>query len=447
MNPKIIVLDDDPTGSQTVHSCLLLTVWDVDTLCLGLTDESPIFFILTNTRSLPLEQAAQVTREVCQNLTKAIALVNLQDYLIVSRSDSTLRGHYPIETDVIAEELGGFDAHFLVPAFFEGGRITIDSIHYLIVDGVPIPVHETEFARDSVFSYSYSYLPDYVAEKTQGRIPASSVDRFLLVGIRTGFDITGKLSTLERLQKLTDNKCVVVDGEVQADLSIFAKEVLVAASNGKRFLFRSAASILTALADLPPQNVPAEEMSQYVRNGKPGAFVVGSHVKKTTDQLQALLKETGIVGIEIDVAQLLDDSKARSHSLLTQTLNQIQTVHLEGKTPVIYTSRQELAFADVEARLQFGADVSALLMDIVRGLPTDIGYLVSKGGITSNDVLSTGLALTSARLLGQILAGCSMVVTPRDHPQFPNLPVVLFPGNVGDTDALATIYHRLTSMT
>jgi len=447
MNPKIIVLDDDPTGSQTVHSCLLLTVWDVDTLCLGLTDESPIFFILTNTRSLPPEQAAQVTREVCQNLTKAIALVNLQDYLIVSRSDSTLRGHYPIETDVIAEELGGFDAHFLVPAFFEGGRITIDSIHYLIVDGVPIPVHETEFARDSVFSYSYSYLPDYVAEKTQGRIPASSVERFLLVGIRTGFDITGKLSTLERLQKLTDNKCVVVDGEVQADLSIFAKEVLVAASNGKRFLFRSAASILTALADLPPQNVPAEEMSQYVRNGKPGAFVVGSHVKKTTDQLQALLKETGIVGIEIDVAQLLDDSKARSHSLLTQTLNQIQTVHLEGKTPVIYTSRQELAFADVEARLQFGADVSALLMDIVRGLPTDIGYLVSKGGITSNDVLSTGLALTSARLLGQILAGCSMVVTPDNHPQFPNLPVVLFPGNVGDTDALATIYHRLTSMT
>ena len=69
MNPKIIVLDDDPTGSQTVHSCLLLTVWDVDTLRLGLTDESPIFFILTNTRSLPPEQAAQVTREVCQNLT------------------------------------------------------------------------------------------------------------------------------------------------------------------------------------------------------------------------------------------------------------------------------------------------------------------------------------------------------------------------------------------
>ncbi len=442
MKPKIIVLDDDPTGSQTVHSCLLLTVWDIDTLRLGLTDESPIFFILTNTRSLPPEEAAKVTREVCQNLKSAIASLNIQDYLIVSRSDSTLRGHYPIETDVIAEELGGVDAHFLVPAFFEGGRITLDSVHYLIVDNVPIPVHETEFARDSVFSYSYSYLPDYVAEKTQGRILANTVERFLLADIRTGFDITGKISTLDRLLKLTDNKCVVVDGEVQADLNVFAKEVLAAASNGKRFLFRSAASILTALADLQPQSVPAEEMYQYVRDGKPGAFIVGSHVQKTTEQLQALLKETGIVGIEIDVAQLLDNSAA--HSLLTQTLNQIQTVHAENKTPVVYTSRQELAFADVQARLQFGADVSALLMDIVRGLPTDIGFLVSKGGITSNDVLSTGLALTSARLLGQILAGCSMVVTPDNHPQFPNLPVVLFPGNVGDTDALVTIYHRLT---
>jgi uncharacterized protein YgbK (DUF1537 family) len=31
-NTKIIILDDDPTGSQTVHSCLLLTRWDVVSL-------------------------------------------------------------------------------------------------------------------------------------------------------------------------------------------------------------------------------------------------------------------------------------------------------------------------------------------------------------------------------------------------------------------------------
>jgi uncharacterized protein YgbK (DUF1537 family) len=443
--PKIIVLDDDPTGSQTVHSCLLLMRWDVETLRTGLQDDSPIFFVLTNTRSLPPESAASVTKEVCSNLKLALKAEEVNDFLIVSRSDSTLRGHYPIETDVIAAELGPFDAHFLVPAFFvgeasrrEGGRITCDSTHYLIIDGVPTPVHETEFARDSVFGYHYSYLPKYVEEKTQGRISADAVERFLLADIRGG--------SLEKLMKLSGNQCAVVDGETQADLNRFAEDLLSAASEGKRFLFRSAASILTALAALPPQAIAAENMASYVREGKPGAVIVGSHVKKTTQQLEKLLQADGTVGIEVDVERLLDESN-ESATLLTEILESTQTAHNAGKTPVVYTSRQELSFKDVKTRLNFGEKVSGLLMDIVRGLPSDIGFLISKGGITSNDVLSNGLALTSARLLGQILAGCSMVISPSDHPQFPKLPVVLFPGNVGDADALATVYQRLTKNT
>ncbi|MEH2023684.1 four-carbon acid sugar kinase family protein [Nostoc sp.] len=433
--PKIIVLDDDPTGSQTVHSCLLLMHWDVDTLRSGLQDDSPIFFVLTNTRSLTPESAASVIKEVCQNLKIALNTEGIDDFLIVSRSDSTLRGHYPIETDAIAQELGPFDAHFLVPAFFDGGRITRDSVHYLIIDGVTTPVHETEFARDSVFSYDHSYLPKYVEEKTQGRISAEVVERFLLADIRAG--------SLERLLQLHGNQCAVVDGETQADLNRFAVDILAAASQGKRFLFRSAASILTALAALPPQPIAAENMAQYVRQGKAGAVIVGSHVKKTTEQLEALLQLEGTVGIEVNVARLLDHPN-QSAALLTEIQESTRAAHEAGKTPVVYTSRQELNFKDVKTRLEFGEKVSGLLMDIVRGLPSDIGFLISKGGITSNDVLSTGLALTSARLLGQILAGCSMVLTSSDHPQFPDLPVVLFPGNVGDADALGTVYQRLT---
>jgi len=135
--PKIIVLDDDPTGSQTVHSCLLLTQWDVATLRIGLADASPIMFVLTNTRSLTPEDATKVTREVCRNLKPALEAENIHEFMIVSRSDSTLRGHYPIETDAIAEELGDFDAHFLVPAFFEGGRFTESSVHYLVSMAYP----------------------------------------------------------------------------------------------------------------------------------------------------------------------------------------------------------------------------------------------------------------------------------------------------------------------
>ncbi|MBD2076014.1 four-carbon acid sugar kinase family protein [Phormidium sp. FACHB-592] len=434
--PRIIVLDDDPTGSQTVHSCLLLMQWDVETLRLGLADDAPIFFVLTNTRALTPEKATAVTREVCQNLKAAIELEAIHDFLVVSRSDSTLRGHYPIETDVIAEELGPFDAHFLTPAFFEGGRTTKDSIHYLKVNGIDTPVHETEFARDSVFGYHHSYLPAYVEEKTSGKVAADRVERFLLEDLRAG--------VLDRLLQLHDNQCGVVDAATQDDLNRFAADVLTAASQGKRFLFRSAASLLTALAALPPQPIAPEAMANYVRHGKPGAIIVGSHVKKTTEQLEQLLAQPGIVGVELEVARLLEKTEEARSSLLAEAMQQINTAQAAGKTPVVYTSRQELTFDDTQTRLDFGEAVSALLMDIIRHLPNDIGFLISKGGITSNDTLSNGLALRTARLLGQVLAGVSMVRTPSNHSQFPDLPVVLFPGNVGDANALATVYQRLS---
>jgi uncharacterized protein YgbK (DUF1537 family) len=433
--PPIVVLDDDPTGSQTVHSCLLLTRWDPQTLKLGLQDRSPIRFILTNTRALPPAKAAEVTRSVCGALKEVMAELGCEQAIFVSRSDSTLRGHYPLETDVMAAELGPFDAHFLVPAFFEGGRITRNSVHYLRVGERWVPVHETEFARDAVFGYHHSYLPDYVQEKTQGRIRAEQVERLTLEQIRAG--------CLERLLSLEGNVCCVVDGETQADLDRFAQDVWAAIEQGKRFLFRSAASLLTALAQLPPQPVPPEQMGQFVRSSQPGVVIVGSHVQKSSQQLARLLQEPETQGIEVEVRRLLDPDA----ELLPGILAQVHSAYEQGLTPVVYTSREELTFEKdaVEMRLAFGQKVSRLLMGVVQGLPEGIGYLISKGGITSNDTLSTGLDLPAVRLLGQVYPGISMVITPSDHPRFPNLPVVLFPGNVGEVDTLVLIHRRLKS--
>jgi len=379
--------------------------------------------------------AAKLTREVCVNLRTALKLLVAQgndiNPLLVSRSDSTLRGHYPVETDIIAEELGPFDAHFMVPAFFEGGRITIDSIHYLMVDGKPVPVHETEFARDSVFGYSHSYLPDYVEEKTSGRIKAAQVERFVLQ------DVRGDSSA--RLLALNGNQCCVVDGEIQSDLNHFCAQLMQAAAKGKRFLFRSAASLLTALAQLPAQPVAASKMREYVRDNKAGAVIVGSHVSKTTKQLNHLLQQEGIQGIEIDVEKIATLRK----QLLADVIEKTQECHAKNITPVVYTSRTELKFKDQQTRLAFGEQVSAFLMDVVRNLPATTGFLISKGGITSNDVLSDGLALRTSRVVGQILAGCSVVRCPKDHPRYPEMPVVIFPGNVGDDEALATVYQRI----
>ena len=432
---KTIVLDDDPTGSQTVHGCLLLTRWDVDILRVALADSSPLFFILTNTRGMSAERADAVTREVCINLRLALAASAAAGQainpILVSRSDSTLRGHYPVETDVIAELLGPFDAHFLVPAFFEGGRITRDSTHFLMVNGEPVPVHQTEFARDSVFGYQHSYLPDYVAEKTLGRIAANQVERFVLA------DVRGDISV--RLLGLQNNVCGVVDAEQQTDLDSFSSQIQAAAMTGKRFLFRSAASLLTSLAKLGAQPVAPTQMAHYVRNGRAGAVVVGSHVQKTTAQLQVLLQQPHIAGVEIDVGRIASERTL----LLQEVIALTQAAHARDETAVVYTSRVEKTFSNQAERLAFGEQVSALLMDVVRNLPVTIGFLISKGGITSNDVLSDGLALRTSRVLGQILAGCSVVRCPSDHVRYPDLPVVIFPGNVGDDHALATVYQRL----
>jgi uncharacterized protein YgbK (DUF1537 family) len=442
---KIVVLDDDPTGSQTVHSCLLLTQWDVETLASALLDDSsPLFFVLTNTRGMSPQKAADLTRQVCCNLREALASVQSNadigreiNPILVSRSDSTLRGHYPVETDVMAEELGPFDAHFLVPAFFEGGRVTRNSTHFLVVDGQETPCHETEFAEDSVFGYSTAYLPEYVAEKTRGRIQADHVERFVLEDIRA--DVTA------RLLGLTGNTCCVVDGERQSDLNKFAAQLQhVAATHHRRFLFRSAASLLTALAMLPPQPIPAEDMAQYVQTQSPGVVLVGSHVARTTEQLRELLKLDKAEGLEVEVERILQSDGREA--MLKEVVTKVAEICLHGKHPVIYTSRTELvsSFGTSEARLEFGEQLSDFLMDIVRKLPPTIGFLISKGGITSNDVLSKGLELKTSRVLGQILPGCSVVKCPDSHQRYPDLPVVIFPGNVGDKYGLATVFLRLT---
>lgn len=432
---KIIVIDDDPTGSQTVHSCLLLTRWDTSTLLDALHDASPLFFVLSNTRGMDAANAAAVTRAICINLRAALAAAAEQGMdiqpVVVSRSDSTLRGHYPVETDVIAAELGPFDAHFLVPAFFEGGRVTRDGIHYLLVDGHAVPVHETEFARDSVFAFSSAFLPDYVAEKTHGRIPAAAVEHFSLTAVRG--DISG------RLQALQGNQCCVVDAEQQPDLDSFARQVLAATQTGKRFLFRSAASLLTAFAGLPPQPVASADMSRFVRNGRAGVVLMGSHVGKSTRQLQYLLAHTHVMPVHIDVDHLPDNEEVLFAGIQASLLE----ASGQNRGVVLYTSRVERQFGSKAERLAFGDQIAAFLVRLVQNLPQDIGFLISKGGITSNDTLSKGLALRTARVLGQIRAGCSVVRCPADHPRFPDLPVVIFPGNVGEDDALAAVYGIL----
>ena len=190
---KVVVLDDDPTGSQTVHGCPLLLRWDAQALRQGLEHPSPLLFVLANPRALDPAAAAQRVREICRALKPALELAlaagAIDHWLIVSRGDSTLRGHFPLECEVISKELGPFDATLLAPAFLPGGRTTVDGVHRLHGE----PVHTTPFARDRLFGYSTSFLPDWVAEKSGGRLAATEVERISLATLEAALLDGGEL--------------------------------------------------------------------------------------------------------------------------------------------------------------------------------------------------------------------------------------------------------------
>ena len=478
---KIVVFDDDPTGSQTVHSCPLLLRWDAASLRQGLADPSPLLFLLVNTRDLAPEQARSRLTTLCRTLqpllAEAVAAGTIDRWLVVSRGDSTLRGHFPLESEVIGAELGPFAASFLVPAFLPGGRTTAAGVHLLHGE----PVHRSAFAQDRLFGYGTSFLPAWVAEKTAGVIPAEAVqciDRSELeaaVAEREGGESKGFQALVGRLADLTGNPWVVVDGERPAQLAAFAAAVdrvsdpavdpvpggdgMAAAAptpipkqaptpGPRRFLFQSAASLITALAALPPQPRDAAGLAALRRcgpDGQPlaGLVLVGSHVPLADAQLAALLAEPACGGVELEVAKVarvlagpLPDRLLPS--LESGWLERLQAVLARGQTPVLFTSRGELACRSPAERRALGEALASLMARIAAQLAPQLGYLISKGGITSQTLLAHGLDLAVLRLEGQLLPGLSLLrPAGAGVPQaLAGLPLITFPGNLGDGQTL-----------
>jgi uncharacterized protein YgbK (DUF1537 family) len=460
---RIVVFDDDPTGIQTVHGCYLLTAWEPARLRDALEDSQPFFYVLTNTRAYGREKARRIIAEVVANVMKANEGLG-NSLVFISRSDSTLRNHFPAEVDMIIRGLesqgaGPVDAVFLVPAFIECGRITAGDTHYLVEAGRRVPVSETEFARDSVFGYHTAVLPDYIEEKTQGTVHAASVRSIPLEWLRTpGTSAAhgtapiasaagqgrggergqerGTPMLSEFLRGLSHRTYVVVNAEDYEDLNCFARAALRQVAAGKRFVFQSAGSLVKALTGIPDQPLLGKEM---VRGTGPGLFVAGSHVGRTTSQLNRLLQSRSVEGVEVNAVEILKSGDTLRQSLLEK----IEAIWRRGRAPVVFTSRSELRFDSKEERLRAGETISHFLADLVRALPVKPSYLVSKGGITSHDILVRGLQVRQARVLGQVLPGVPVIRTP-DDSSLPGMPYVIFPGNVGNEDALLRVLEILT---
>lgn len=396
---RLVILDDDPTGIQTVHGCLLITQWDADTVRMALQHEQPFFYMLTNTRAMTREEAARVLRSAMETVLEVNREFGYR-LIFISRSDSCLRGHFPLETDVMRRVLQEYGVKVwpkvpFCPALIEAGRVTIDGVHYMKDGERLIPVSETEFARDNVFAYHTSVLADYICEK------GANPEEYQIVNAAT-------YNELYAFTKTLFNEIKDFDGAV---------------------VIRSSSSLPKAMSGIVDK--PLLDRSILKEDGV-GCFIVGSHVQKTTRQLNALLAGQGVAGIEVDVERVLHDGDALMQELLSEMKQRAE----EGLTPVVYTSRKEVRLTDADERQHLGQRISDFLVEMVARLPFVPSYLVAKGGITSNDILTKGLALKSAVVLGQIVPNVPCVMT--DH-----FPYIIFPGNVGGDDSLREVYEKL----
>lgn len=445
---KIVVLDDDPTGVQTVHDIPVYTDWSGETLKEAFAQDDRMFFILTNSRSFSAEETKAAHQEIARAVVEA-SKDSQKGFFLISRGDSTLRGHYPLETDTLMDTVEAltdirYDGEILCPFFPEGGRYTIGNVHYVKEGAQLTPAAATEFAGDRTFGYRHSDLTEYIEEKSKGRIPAASCLTISLEELSAG-----DVDEIERKLLLSRNRQrIVVNAVSYTDLEVFCTALCRAARAGKHFMARSAAALPKVLGFVEDRPLlTREEFLKAAGNPEKtvgGIVIVGSHVKKTSDQLAELWKsQAKLRFLEFHVNRFFQEGGLEKE--VEETLAAAQEAILEGVTAVVYTSRQLLApeHADKEQLLAASVEISRALTSIVAKLTVKPFFILAKGGITSSDVGTKGLSVKKAMVMGQIKAGIPVWLTGPES-KFPNTPYIIFPGNVGEVSTLREIVEELS---
>ncbi|MGN7202525.1 four-carbon acid sugar kinase family protein [Arthrobacter sp. SAFR-044] len=457
--PRVLVaLDDDPTGTQSVADLPVLTRWEVEDFTWAFAQGKPAVYVLTNTRSLDPAEAAARNEEVVRNALAAASDAGVR-LGFVSRSDSTLRGHFPLEPDVIAAtvaEVSGekTDGVVLVPAFPDAGRLTVGGVHHMRgtgdAKGTLVPVSETEFAKDASFGFSTSVMADYIAEKSQGRFPADSVIVLDLNIIRAGSSaqdpaISAK-AIADAIEPATNSTPIVADIVTENDFRALALGLEEAERRGKKLLYRVGPPFVRGRIGQEVRTaLTAEEAYEGNTPSEAGGLiVVGSHVGLTTRQLNVLTAEHSAARIiEIDVEKLLgEENEAKAH--LDQTVDAVvEALHIGDV--IVHTSRLLIKTDDPAESLRIARTVSAAVVDVVnRTLKTfPPRFVIAKGGITSSDVAAHGLEIRHAIVRGPMLPGIVSLWEPVDGPA-KGIPYIVFAGNVGDDDSLAQVTRKLS---
>ena len=441
---KIIVLDDDPTGVQTVHDISVYTDWDADSIRQGLEEKNKLFYILTNSRGFTARQTEAVHRTIAENIAEVSREMGIP-CVVMSRSDSTLRGHYPLETRIlkeVLEERSGqkMDGEILCPFFKEGGRFTIRNVHYVRYGGELVPAGETEFAKDKTFGYHASHLAEYVEEKTGGEYRAEDVVCVSLESLRA-MDIDGIEASLMAVENF--NK-VAVNAVDYCDLKVFSTALYRAMARGKKFMFRTAAGLVKVMGGITDIPLLTRKDMVVRETDMGGIVVVGSHTQKTTAQLEALLSLEGVEGIPFH-SDLVLSGDAAFEEEIARVVRKSEAVMRTGKTAVCYTDRKLLSVENDtrEEALVRSVKISDGVQALVGRLSVTPAFVVAKGGITSSDVGTKALKVKRADVMGQVKPGIPVWRTGPES-RFPQTPYVIFPGNVGEKETLKEVVQVLT---
>lgn len=426
---NIVILDDDPTGTQTVQNIPVITDWSEETLENELLN-STVFFILTNSRSLQKHEAVTLATTIGERLQK-LAIKHQKKLLVISRGDSTLRGHYPDEVEALTDALGYKETtHALIPAFFEGGRYTFKDVHYVQEGDTFIPAANTPFAKDSTFGYRSSNLKDYILEKYQNKVSRDEVISVPIAMLRSDVSI-------KSISKIIDNsKYIIINSTTHTDLETFA---LAALQSEKTLIYRTAASFVNAIIGTRP--APLLTKKDIGENRQSGALVViGSYVPKTTAQLNYLKKKYNAYYTELDVDQLFTDRDL--NQTLIQKANELDKFLKAGGNVVLYTSRKVKKGDTKEASLEIVNIVSKTFTKLIELITVQPSFILTKGGITSSDIAVKSLKILRANVLGQIIKGVPVWQADKNS-KFPDIPYIIFPGNVGSNEDLYNVLKKM----
>ncbi|PWH07123.1 hypothetical protein DEO23_00185 [Brachybacterium endophyticum] len=438
---RVLVLDDDPTGSQCVAGVDVVLTPEGATIAQALREPGSTCFVLTNTRALDEADAVAVNRRVLEDVIAAG--VDPRGLHVVSRSDSTLRGHVITEPSALADVLAAHDRDvdgiLFCPAMIEAGRLTEGGIHRARIDGELVEVASTPFAADATFGYSRSDLAGFLEERSGGAVRAGDVLQVGLEDIRDG----GVDRVTEILAAARERQWIAVDAVEYEDMEVVVAALARVEEQGHVLLTRCAPSFVRPLAGQHgAQVLAAEDVPGDPSRSDHGLVVVGSHVPLTTRQLERLRGRGGIEELELEVPRLLDADSRRRH--LDEVVAGAREA-LERSEVVVSTSRDLVRNDSPDESLAIARSVSDAVVEVVQQLRSSRpSWVVAKGGITSHEVAASGLQIRRAEVAGQFFPGQISLFDPIDAPEeVLGTPYVVFPGNVGGDDALAEVVEVL----